>query len=69
MALYLKWDVKTGFTFALQFFMLISDSLGGMLEIFQESLAFQQVKNLTVVNSMHFRVSIQHYDNNFKQSP
>ena len=30
MALYHKWGLKTGFIFALQFFMLISDSLGGM---------------------------------------
>ena len=30
MALYYKWDVKTGFTFALQFFMLISDDLRGV---------------------------------------
>ena len=30
MALYHKWDVKTGFTFALQFFMLISEGLGGV---------------------------------------
>jgi hypothetical protein len=30
MALYHKWGVKTGFIFALQFFMLISDSLGGV---------------------------------------
>ena len=30
MALYHKWGVKTGFTFALQFFMLISDGLGGV---------------------------------------
>ena len=28
-ALYPEWGVKTGFTFALQFFMLISDGLGG----------------------------------------
>ena len=28
MALYHRWGVKTAFTFALQFFMLISDSLG-----------------------------------------
>ena len=28
MALYHKWGVKTGFTIALQFFMLISDGLG-----------------------------------------
>jgi hypothetical protein len=31
MVLYYKWDVKTGFTFALQVFMLISDSLGGVM--------------------------------------
>ena len=30
MALYHKWGVKTGFTFPLQFLMLISDSLGGV---------------------------------------
>ena len=30
MALYHKWDVKTGFIFALQFFMLISHGLGGV---------------------------------------
>ena len=30
MALYHKSDVKTGFTFALQFFMLIFDGLGGV---------------------------------------
>jgi hypothetical protein len=30
MALYHKWGVKTGFTFALQFFLFISDSLGGV---------------------------------------
>ena len=31
MALYHKWDVKNGFTFEFQFFMLISESLGGVL--------------------------------------
>ena len=30
MALYYKWGVKTGFTFALQFFMPIFDSLDGV---------------------------------------
>ena len=30
MTLYQKWGVKTGFTFALQFSMLISDGLGGV---------------------------------------
>ena len=29
-SLYHKWDVKTGFNFALQLFMLISDCLGGV---------------------------------------
>jgi hypothetical protein len=29
MALYQKWNVKTGFTFALHFFMLIFEGLGG----------------------------------------
>ena len=33
MALYHKWGVKTGFTFALQFFMLISDGLGCVRDI------------------------------------
>ena len=28
MALYHKWDVKNGFTYALTFFSLISDDLG-----------------------------------------
>ena len=31
MTLYSKWGVKTGYTFALQFFLLISDSLGGVI--------------------------------------
>jgi hypothetical protein len=30
LALYHKWGVKNGFTFALQFFMLLSESLGGV---------------------------------------
>ena len=30
MVLYHKWGVKTGFSFALQLFLLISDSLGGV---------------------------------------
>ena len=30
MALYHKWDVKNGFAYALTFFSLISDSLGGV---------------------------------------
>ena len=31
MGLYHRCDVKTGFTFAFQFFMLISDDLGGVI--------------------------------------
>ena len=31
MALYDKWGVKTGFSLVLQFFMLISDILGGVI--------------------------------------
>ena len=30
MALYQKWDVKNDFTYVLQFFTLISDSLGSV---------------------------------------
>ena len=30
MALYHKWDAKTGFAVVLQFFLLISDGLGGV---------------------------------------
>ena len=33
MALYRKWDVKNGFSYVLQFFSLISDSLGGVPSI------------------------------------
>ena len=36
MALYHKWDVKNDFAYALQFFSLISDSLGGVY-LLQES--------------------------------
>ena len=50
MALYHKLRVKTDFTFALQFFMLISDGLGGVYEAriaFDIRKAFQaeQVSN------------------------
>ena len=31
MALYHKWDIKNGFAYAIQFFSLISDSLGSVL--------------------------------------
>jgi hypothetical protein len=44
MALYHKWGVKTDFTFALQFFMLISDGLGGvnsMLSVIQFDTIFR----------------------------
>jgi hypothetical protein len=36
MTLYHKWGVKLGFAFGLQFFMLISDSLGGVEWIAKE---------------------------------
>ena len=32
MALYHKWDVKNDFAYVLQFFSLISDSLGGVID-------------------------------------
>ena len=33
MALYHKWDVKNDFAYVLQFFSLISDSLGSVVDI------------------------------------
>ena len=33
MALYHKWNVKNDFTFVFQFFSLISDGLGGVMDI------------------------------------
>ena len=33
MALYYKWDVKNDFAYVLQFFSLISDSLGGVVSV------------------------------------
>ena len=33
MALYHKWDVKNGFAFVLQNFLLISDGLGGVISV------------------------------------
>ena len=35
MAFHHKWDAKCGFTFALQFFSLIPDGLGGTKSIWQ----------------------------------
>ena len=43
MALYHKWCVKTGFIFALQFFMLISDGLGSVM-------LFDRQNNLIIQN-------------------
>ena len=43
MAFYHKWDVQTGFTFALQFFMLISDGLGGVIFVYLKCLLFKEV--------------------------
>ena len=36
MVLYHKWGVKTGLIFALKFFMLISDGLGGVMWIMEQ---------------------------------
>ena len=33
MALYHKWDVKNGFAYVLHFFSLISDGLGGVIDV------------------------------------
>ena len=50
MALYHKWGVKTGFTFALQIFMLISDSLGGV-QYLLHSANFLSIFNYSFTNS------------------
>ena len=50
MALYHKWGVKTGFTFPLQFFMLISDSLGGV-RCLLHSANFLSIFNYSFTNS------------------
>jgi hypothetical protein len=44
MALYHKWGVKTGFAFALQFFMFFSDSLGGVTNVKKEWQGEEGVK-------------------------
>ena len=50
-ALYHKWVVKTGFTFALQFLMLISDSLGGVRgSLPVTSLTFHKVYRYVCIN-------------------
>ena len=51
MALYHKWGVKTGFTFALQFFMLYADSLGGVSPLLQVDI--QQDKKLETMKIEH----------------
>ena len=50
MALYHKWDVKTGFTFALKFFMLISDSLGGVVSKLKSPLQICIICKLRLTN-------------------
>ena len=53
MALYHKWGVKTGFTCALEMFMLISDSLGGVAACvhFTKVLVFFQDLKIDIATS------------------
>ena len=44
MALYHKWDVKNDFAYVLQFFSLISDSLGSVSRQFRAILVVLVVK-------------------------
>ena len=50
MALYHKWDIKNGFAYVLQFFSLISDGLGGVIEDQPVLFLFTSagISNLTV---------------------
>ena len=44
MALYHKWDVKNGFAYVLQFFSLIFDSLGGVVQLrYNGAIVFQEM--------------------------
>ena len=52
MALYHKWGVKTGFTFALQFFMLIFDGLGGVLKSYHISWEPYSYNNISKVEEI-----------------
>ena len=47
MALYHKWDVKNDFAYELQFFLLISDDLGG---VYIYIYATEFLKNYTFYN-------------------
>ena len=62
MALYLKWDVKNGFAYVLQFFSFISNGVGGVAKTHSmcsslEIDIFEQVKIAKV------GCSIQNYQN------
>ena len=59
MALYHKWDVKTGFIFARQFFMLISDDLGGVVCLTSKSVSG------TTVNKKEMERGAGTYNQNF----
>ena len=58
MALCHKWDVKNDFVYVLQFFSLISDSLGSVIlkECFYEDLPFSW--NPFVVNAQSLQESL-----------
>ena len=50
MALYHKWGAETGFTFALQFFILISEGLGGVYTFqIHELLLLQQDRAIAIL--------------------
>ena len=45
MALYNKWDVKNDFAYELQFLSLISDGLGGVINVLVHMYVIQGVPN------------------------
>jgi hypothetical protein len=55
MALYHNWGVKTGFNFAPQFFMLISDGLGGV----KSKLAAFKIRILSIFVVLAIKVGIK----------
>ena len=62
MTLYHKWDVKNGFVYVLQFFSLISDGLGGVIDVqflckYVGQACF--VKKACVVNISFFYLGIE----------
>ena len=47
MALYIEWNIKSGFAYVLQFLSLISDSLGGVIDNYTLAvLPYTQIINL-----------------------